>query len=101
MLVTRYFVAAPAIPVAVNVTGLPESPDAVAVSVFVPAVVPSVQLVTEAIPLELVVTALVGTTVPPPEATANVTLTPETGLLFTSLTITLGAVLTAAPAVVD
>jgi hypothetical protein len=101
LLVTRYLVAVPATAVAVNVTGLPVSPVAVAVSVFDPAVVPSVQLVVEAMPLELVVTADVGTTVPPPDATANVTLTPETGLLFASLTITLGAMLTALPAVAD
>ncbi len=41
------------VPVAVNVTGLPVMPEpvAVAVSVFVPAAVPSVQLPTVAMPL--------------------------------------------------
>ena len=45
-------VAVPAVPVAVNVAGLPLIPDpaAVAVSVFVPAVTLSVQLPTVAIP---------------------------------------------------
>jgi hypothetical protein len=58
-------------------------------------VAPSVQLVTAAIPLPFVVTAVVGTTVPPPEATANVTLVPDTGLLKASRTSTAGAVATA------
>jgi hypothetical protein len=77
----RLALGAPAVPVAVNVTGLPPSPLEVAVSVLVPAVVPSVQDVTAAMPLPLVVTGVVGVTVPPPEATANVTETPATGLL--------------------
>ncbi len=47
--------AAPAVPVAVNVTGLPESDPDVAVSVFGPAVALSVQLPTVAMPLPLVV----------------------------------------------
>src|SRR5207302_6977375 len=38
---------------------------------------------------------------PPPLATVNVTFTPCTGLLLASLTITLGAVTTAAPTVRD
>ena len=84
---------------AVKVTGDPVSDPLVAVNVFVPAVVPNVQLVTVAIPLALVVTAVVGLTVPPPLATAKVTLTPLTGLLLASVTITLGAVATALPAV--
>jgi len=83
----------------VNVTGEPVRPVAVAVSVLLPAVVPSVHEVTAAIPLAFVVTAVVGTTTPPPEATANVTLTPLTGLLLTSRTITDGATATAVPAV--
>src|SRR5205823_5190466 len=74
------WLAVPAVPVAVNVTGLPVSPVAVAVSVFGPAVGPPVHDVTAAIPLAFVVTGVVGVTVPPPEATANVTLTPSTGL---------------------
>ena len=72
----------------------------VAVNVLDPAVGPKVQLPTVAIPLALVV---VESPVPdpPPVATANVTLTPETGLLLASFTITLGAVETAVPTVAD
>src|SRR6266550_420723 len=47
--------AAPAVPVAVNVTGLPDKVPDAAVSVFEPAVAPSVQLPTVAMPLPLVV----------------------------------------------
>src|SRR5438876_11605169 len=92
-------VAAPAVPVAVKVTGLPVSPLAVAVSEFGPAVGPSVHDVTAAIPFAFVVTGVVGLTVPPPDATANVTLTPPTGLPFASRTITEGSIATAVPAV--
>jgi hypothetical protein len=92
--------AAPVVPVAVNVTGLPASPLEVAVRVLVPVVVPRVQDVTAAMPLPLVVTVVVGVTVPPPEATANVTATPPTGLLNWSRTITEGDVATAVPTVV-
>src|SRR5207247_2185723 len=93
--------AAPAVPVAVNVTGLPASPVAVAVSEFGPAVGPNVHDVTAAIPFAPVVTGVVGVTVPPPEATTNVTLTPATGLPFASRTITEGGVGTVVPAVAD
>ena len=66
----------PAVPVAWKVT----APTlAVAVSVFAPAVVPSFQEPTVAMPLAFVV-ALVPPAEPPPEAVANVTPTPETGL---------------------
>src|SRR5207244_2985980 len=68
-----------ALPVAVKMTGLPVSPDETAVSVFVSAFVPSVHEVTVAMPLALVVTGVVGTTVPLPAAAANVTDTPATG----------------------
>src|SRR5881396_1300306 len=81
--------APPAVPVAVNVTGLPVSPLAVAVSVLVPAVVPSVQLPTLAMPLALVVW-LAPVMLPLPGATANVTVTPPTGLPPPSFTITDG-----------
>src|SRR5436190_1716986 len=84
-----------------NVTGLPASPVAVAVSEFGPTVGPSVHDVTAAIPFPPVVTGVVGLTVPPPEATANVTLTPATGLPFASRTITDGSIATAVPAVAD
>src|SRR5213596_3724582 len=77
--------AAPAVPVAVNVTGLPVSVPEVAVSVFVPAVVPSVHEVT----------------VPPPDATAKVTATPSTGFPLASCTIPDAPTPTALPAVAD
>ena len=93
---TAIDVAAPAVPVAVKV-GLPVSVPEVAVSVFVPAVVPRVQLVAAAIPLLPVVTAVVGATVPPPEATAKVTLALATGLLNGSVTKTAGGVVTMVP----
>src|SRR3972149_3060145 len=48
-------------------------------------------------PAALVVTAVVGATVPPPEATANVTETPATGLPNGSATRTEGEVATAVP----
>src|SRR6266550_1480876 len=70
-----------ALPLALKMTGLPLSPDETAVSVFVSAFVPSVHEVTVAMPLALVVTGVVGTTVPLPAAAANVTDTPATGLL--------------------
>src|SRR5688572_6477589 len=74
---TAIWVAAPVLALAVNVTGLPLSPAAVAKSVllFVPAVVPSVQLITCAIPDAFVVIGVSGFTLPPPAVTANVTLT--------------------------
>src|SRR5207302_5514913 len=92
--------AAPAVPVAVKVTGLPESDPDVAVRVFEPAVALNVQLPTVAMPLPLVVW-LPPVIVPFPGATANVTATPVTGLPFASFTITEGGVLTAVPAVAD
>jgi hypothetical protein len=94
------FVAPPAVPVAVNVTGLPLIPDpaAVAVSVFVPAVVLRVQLPTVAIPLPFVVwVPPVTLPLPPPAAGANVTLTPTTGFPAPSLTTTEGGEPTALP----
>ena len=73
----------PAVPVAVNVTGLPVRPALAALNVFVPAVVPSVQEVSVAMPLAFVamVAGEAGTIVPPPPVTVNVTTTPLTGLL--------------------
>jgi hypothetical protein len=82
------------------VTGLPERDPLVAVSVLPPAAVPSVQLPTVAIPLALVV-AEPPATLPPPDATANVTATPFTGFPAASLTITLGGVATAEFTVAD
>src|SRR5882762_4014242 len=83
--------AAPAVPVAVNVTGLPFNPVDVAVRVLAPAVLPSVQLPTVAMPLALVV-GVAPVTLPPPSAGANVTATPATGLPNWSFTITAGGV---------
>ena len=91
----------PAVPVAVKITGLPLSPFEVAVRVFMPVVVPRVHEVTVAMPLALVATAVVGTTAPPPETTANVTETPATGLPNWSRTTTDGSVATAVPTVAD
>ena len=90
--------AAPAVPVAVKVIGEPVNEPLVAVIVFDPAVVPRVQLPTVAIPLAFVVAFNI-VPEPPPVATAKVTDTPDTGLFDASLTITLGAVLTAVPTV--
>src|SRR5436853_544289 len=70
--------AAPAVPVAVNVTGLPDNVPDEAVSVFEPAVALSVQLPTVATPLALVVwlaPVIVQITGP----TASVTATCATG----------------------
>src|SRR5881396_372213 len=72
-------VAAPAVAVAVKVTGVPV-PAAVAVSVLAPAVVPSVHAIAEAIPFASVGTAVSGLTAPPPDVMANVTATPASGL---------------------
>jgi hypothetical protein len=96
--VTTTFVAAPAVPVAVKVRGLPASVPDVAVSVFVPAVGPRVHDVAAATPSAPVVTGDVGVTVPLPGGTANVTATPATGLPLASLAITAGGDRTALPA---
>src|SRR5207237_222284 len=94
----RAALGAPAVAVAVNVIGLPFTPGEVAVSVFWPAAVPSVQLPTAAMPLALVVW-LAPVMLPLPVATAKVTATPGTGLPLASLTITEGGMGTAVPAV--
>ena len=93
--------AAPAVPVAVNVTGLPESDPDVAVKVFDPAVALSVHELRAAIPSDPVLTGVVGVTVPLPSAGVNVTATPATGFPFASFTITDGGEPTAVPAVAD
>src|SRR5437762_10877565 len=92
--------AAPAVPSAVNVTGLPVSPLAAAVSVFVPAVVLRIQLPTVAIPLPFVVW-VPPVTLPLPAAGAKVTVTPCTGLPLPSCTITSGGEPTTLPAGAD
>src|SRR6184192_705998 len=96
--VSASFVAAPAVPVAVKVTGLPVRPLDVTVSVFCPAVALSVHDVSAAIPSVPVLTGVVGVTVPLPSAGVNVTATPVTGFPFASFTITDGGGLTAVPA---
>src|ERR1051325_940562 len=95
--------AVPAVADAVNVTGLPESPEALAVSVLLltPAVGPSVQAVRVAMPEALVLTTagLAGVDVPPPPVTVKVTATAGTGLPPASVTLTEGGAATALPAV--
>jgi hypothetical protein len=88
-------VAAPAVPVAVKVTGEPLRLPLVAVSVLAPAVVPRVQAGLVAMPALSVVTAPVEANEPPPVATAKVTDTPLTALPCASVTLTDGAVATA------
>jgi hypothetical protein len=98
------FVAPPAVPVAVNVTGLPliPAPVAVAVSVFAPAAVLRVQLPTVAIPLAFVIwVPPVTLPLPPPAPGANVTLTPATGFPAPSRTSTDGGEPTALPTGAD
>src|SRR3989442_928250 len=79
--------AAPAVPSAVNVTGLPVSPLDVAVSVFVPAVALRVQLPTVAIPLPFVVW-VPPVTPPPPPAGGKGTVTPPPRLPPPPCTVT-------------
>jgi hypothetical protein len=86
------FATGPATPVAVNVTGV-VTPAAVAVIAFAPATVPSVQLPAVATPSAFV--TAVPPPVPPPDVTANVTLTSGTGLPSEVVTFTLGRALNA------
>src|ERR1043166_1719858 len=95
---TAICVAASAVAVAVNVTGLPWSVPDVAVKVFGPAALPRVQLVTAALPLALVVCGA-PVTPPPPVPGANVPATPATGLANASRTTTAGGTVTAVPTV--
>jgi hypothetical protein len=92
-------VAAPATPVAVKLTGEPVNPVAVAVRVFAPAVVLSVQAGLVAMPALSVVTALDETNEPEPVPATKVTDTPFTALPCASVTFTDGAVATAVPTV--
>jgi hypothetical protein len=84
--------ATSAVPVAVKTTGLPLSPVTVAETVLAPAVVPSVQEVSVAMPELFVVTVepLAGDVVPLPAVVVNVTTIPEIGLLLASRTVTEG-----------
>ncbi|HOX20742.1 MAG TPA: hypothetical protein PLI70_07445, partial [Gemmatimonadales bacterium] len=70
-----------------------------AVTVFVPAVPPSVHDVSVAMPLAFVSTGVTGRMDPPPPVTAKVTATPATGLLPASRTSTDGGAATGKPAV--
>ena len=87
-------------PVAEKLTGLPlmPVPVAVAVSVFAPAMLPSTQAPTVAMPDAPVVCAA-PTTEPAPAVAAKLTAAPETGLSNASVTRTEGAVPTAWPTV--
>ena len=87
--VTLRWVALPAVPVALKLTGEPVSEPLVAVRVLEPAVVPRVQLPTVAMP-EVSVVAEPPVREPPPEPIAKVTLTLATTLPYWSLTMTLG-----------
>jgi hypothetical protein len=88
-----------AVPVAVNVTGLPLTPEpaTVAVSVLVPGADPRVHWVSVTFPAESVVCEAPAT-VPPPAVTAKATTTPATGRCCASRTITAGGSGTAMPA---
>jgi hypothetical protein len=88
--------AGPAVDVAVKTTAgsVPE----VAVTVFGPAIVPSVQDPTVATPASLLVTVAPATD-PPPAVTANVTAMPGIGEPFWSFTMTEGGGVTASPTV--
>ena len=80
-----------------NVTGEPVRPVALAVAVFVPAVLPRVSVVC-ACP-SVLVTMVAADSEPPPVAIANVTMKPETGFppaSFTTTTNGLSAVATVA-----
>src|SRR6185503_11097222 len=88
----------PASPVAVNVAGV--TPETVAVRVFVPDVVPRVQLPTVARP-EASVVCDAPVMLPPPDVTAKVTGTPLSGLATASVTRTRGAVGTETPTGLD
>ena len=88
----------PAVPVALNVIGLPVSPVALAVNPFAPAVAPRRHDVSAAIPLAAVEIGAVGAITPPPAVTAQVTATPATALPLASRAMTEGGVATVAPA---
>jgi hypothetical protein len=99
----RLALGEPVVPVAVMSTGLPVIPAgvAVAVRVFGPGVVLSVQDVAVAIPSEPVRMSVLGSTVPLLRPVANVTSTPGTGLPLASRRITEGGEATGVPAAAD
>jgi len=79
----------------VNVIGEPVRPETLAVTVFDPAAAPSLSEV-DAVPCAPVA-ADAGVTVPPPAVTANATVTPETGFMFASITVTTNGLVNVAP----
>src|SRR5437899_5237853 len=81
-------------PVAVNVAV--EAPARLAVSVLLPGVGPRFHAPTRAMPAASEV-GLPPVTLPPPDATAKLTLSPPIGLPNASVTLTAGAIGTAAP----
>ena len=93
----------PGTAVAVNTTGLPVSPVAVAFTTYCCAVLPSVHDVRAAMPDAFVVTVSVVPLVDafaicaPAVTTSNVTTTPDTGLLDASVTSTAGGTGTFVP----
>ena len=96
LLLSAICVAALVSAVAAIISGEPPSVPLVAVIVLAPTSAPSVQDPTVAMPLAFV-TCVAPVMVPPPEATAKLTVTPATGMLFTSRTITLGGTASAVP----
>ena len=87
------------VPVAVTSTCVTDPVAIVTVSVFAPTDVPSVHEPTLAVPFTPV-TAVTEPTAPFTDAEKN-TVTPDTGLPYRSVTVTLGAVDTAVPTVAD
>src|SRR3954462_2766424 len=83
----------PGVPVALKVTGLPAKPIVVAVSVLPPAVLPSLQVLSRAIPCGLVVWEG-PVMLPPPVATAKVTPTLASAFPAASVTLTVGRAIT-------
>jgi hypothetical protein len=96
---TANCVGAPAVPVAVIVTGEPLNPADVARSVFTPAVVPNVHAGLLATPELSVVTTPLDPSVPEPGLNSKVTATPLTALPCASVTFTDGAVPNTVPTV--
>jgi hypothetical protein len=66
-------VAETGLPVAVNPTGDPAKPGAAALSPLGPGVTPRVQLERLAVPFASVLIGVVGSMLPPPDVTSNVT----------------------------
>jgi len=84
---------------AVKLIGLPVRPVELAVTTVVPEAAPNVRVV-DAWPDELVATCIVDK-VPPPDAMANVTCTPDTGVPLPFNTVTTNGLESACPIVPD